>query len=79
MNKTHWKKTFNKDYLGAWDIEEGTERMLAGIASGRVLHKPYQDLPWLYIDEVDTAAENQRNREAGFRGSAVQRAVRYGG
>ena len=25
MAKTHWKKTFNKDYLGAWDIDEGDE------------------------------------------------------
>lgn len=24
-NKTHWKKTFNKDYLGAHDLDEGQE------------------------------------------------------
>lgn len=26
--KTHWKKAFNKDYLGAHDIEEGKELLL---------------------------------------------------
>jgi len=26
--KTHWKKTFNKDFLGAWDLEEGEELKL---------------------------------------------------
>jgi len=26
--KTHWKKTFNKDHLGAWDIDEGEELKL---------------------------------------------------
>lgn len=25
MTKTHWKKTFHKDYLGAHDLEEGQE------------------------------------------------------
>ena len=25
MNKTHWKKTFNKDYLGAHDLEESKD------------------------------------------------------
>jgi len=25
MNKTHWKKTFNKDYLGAHDLEENKD------------------------------------------------------
>ena len=23
--KTHWKKAFNKDYLGSWDLEEGKD------------------------------------------------------
>jgi len=23
MTKTHWKKTFNKDYLGAHDLDDG--------------------------------------------------------
>jgi hypothetical protein len=23
MSLTHWKKAFNKDYLGSWDLEEG--------------------------------------------------------
>lgn len=23
--KHHWKKTFNKDYLGSWDLEEGQQ------------------------------------------------------
>lgn len=27
-NKTHWKKAFNKDYLGAHDLEEGQELKL---------------------------------------------------
>jgi len=25
MNKTHWKKAFNKEFLGAHDIDEGQE------------------------------------------------------
>lgn len=28
MNKTHWKKAFNKDYLGAHDLDEGQELKL---------------------------------------------------
>jgi len=28
MNKTHWKKAFNKDYLGAHDLEEDQELKL---------------------------------------------------
>ena len=28
MSKTHWKKAFNKDYLGAHDLEEGQELKL---------------------------------------------------
>ena len=28
MSKTHWKKTFNKDYLGAHDLDEGQELQL---------------------------------------------------
>jgi hypothetical protein len=27
-NKTHWKKAFNKDYLGAHDLDEGQELKL---------------------------------------------------
>lgn len=27
-SKTHWKKTFNKDYLGEWDLDEGEELKL---------------------------------------------------
>ena len=34
---------------------ENESMNLGGIASARVLHKPYKKLPWLYIDEVDTA------------------------
>ena len=39
--------------------ESGTA--LAGIASARIQHKPYETMRWLYIDEVDTAA-NLRQR-----------------
>jgi len=28
MSKTHWKKAFNKDYLGAHDLDEGQELKL---------------------------------------------------
>ncbi len=27
-NKTHWKKVFNKDYLGAWDLDNGGDLKL---------------------------------------------------
>jgi ribosomal protein S18 acetylase RimI-like enzyme len=40
---------------------DSTGSFLAGIASGRVQHKPYEKVRWLYIDEVDTAA-NLRQR-----------------
>jgi len=43
---------------------ENSNTQLAGIASARVLHKPYKPLPWLYIDEVDTAL-NMRKRGVG--------------
>lgn len=26
--KTHWKKAFNKDFLGAWDLDEGKDLKL---------------------------------------------------
>ena len=28
MAKTNWKKLANKDYLGAWDIEQGSDLVL---------------------------------------------------
>ncbi len=37
---------------------------LMGIASGRILYKPYEKSRWLYVDEVDTAVD-QRQRGAG--------------
>jgi len=40
---------------------ENDSAQLAGIASARILHKPYKPLPWLYIDEVDTTS-NLRQR-----------------
>lgn len=33
---------------------------LAGLASARVALKPYGDVKWLYIDEVDTCASHRR-------------------
>lgn len=38
-------------------IDEGAGPVLAGIASARLQHKPYEKMRWLYIDEVDTAAD----------------------
>lgn len=43
--------------------ESGSE-MLMGIASGRILYKPYEKSTWLYVDEVDTAVD-MRKRGAG--------------
>ncbi len=40
------------------------EQQLAGMASGRIELKPYGHMKWLYIDEVDTCA-NQRRRGVG--------------
>lgn len=38
-------------------LDEGAGPVLAGIASARLQHKPYDKMRWLYIDEVDTAAD----------------------
>lgn len=35
-----------------------------GMASGRVMYRPYGEKRWLYVDEVDVAV-NQRQRGAG--------------
>lgn len=43
---------------------ESSTGKLMGIASGRILPKPYEKSRWLYVDEVDTAAD-QRKRGAG--------------
>ena len=40
------------------------EQELVGMASGRIELKPYDQLKWLYIDEVDTCA-SQRRRGVG--------------
>ena len=45
-------------------INQASGSELAGIASARVQHKPYERMRWLYIDEVDTAA-NLRKRGVG--------------
>ena len=45
-------------------LSEDVGPRLAGIASARILHKPYKNIPWLYIDEVDTTA-NFRQRGVG--------------
>ena len=62
-------------FLACYDgPDRGT---LMGIASGRILHKPYDRSLWLYVDEVDTAV-NQRQKGAGrammqvFRDIAVE-------
>lgn len=43
---------------------DGTDRRLLGIASGRLELKPYGNERWLYVDEVDVAAD-QRRKGAG--------------
>ena len=43
------------------EIEVESGLALAGIASGRIQHKPYDNLRWLYVDEVDTTV-NYRKR-----------------
>ena len=40
------------------------EKELVGMASGRIELKPYDHMKWLYIDEVDTCA-NQRRKGVG--------------
>lgn len=45
-------------------IEHAVGAELAGIASARIQHKPYDKMRWLYIDEVDAAA-NLRQRGVG--------------
>jgi len=40
------------------------EQQLVGMASGRIELKPYEHMKWLYIDEVDTCA-NQRRKGVG--------------
>ena len=38
-------------------LVEGESRTFAGMASGRLEHKPYDFEKWLYIDEVDTCSD----------------------
>lgn len=45
------------------DVEDG-RRSFVGMASGRVEQKPYAHERWLYVDEVDVAAD-QRRRGVG--------------
>ncbi len=45
-------------------LTQESASVLGGIASARVQHKPYDKMKWLYIDEVDTAA-NFRQRGVG--------------
>ena len=39
---------------------DGPNRRLLGIASGRLELKPYGNERWLYVDEVDVAADQRR-------------------
>ncbi|MFT4862247.1 MAG: ribosomal protein S18 acetylase RimI-like enzyme [Pseudohongiellaceae bacterium] len=50
-------------FLVCYFTQESTS-VLGGIASGRVQHKPYDKMKWLYIDEADTAV-NFRQRGVG--------------
>lgn len=45
-------------------LKKGSDSELAGIASARVQSKPYDKMRWLYVDEVDTAA-NLRGKGVG--------------
>ncbi len=42
----------------------GQQKVLLGMASGRIEVKPYQRQQWLYVDEVDVCAD-QRQKGAG--------------
>lgn len=43
-------------FIACYRIHQSTSQ-LAGIASARVQHKPYDNGRWLYIDEVDTSVD----------------------
>ena len=49
-------------FLAAFAVAE--QAILAGIASARIEHKTYELFKWLYVDEVDTCAD-QRRRGVG--------------
>ncbi len=44
---------------------DGAGRTLLGCASGRVEMKPYDTERWLYVDEVDIAADQRRKGAGG--------------
>lgn len=45
-------------------LVDGEKREFAGMASGRLEHKPYDFEKWLYIDEIDTCS-NLRKQGVG--------------
>lgn len=46
-------------FLVCYLFEDGAERF-AGMASGRIEHKPYDQRRWLYVDEVDCCSDLRR-------------------
>lgn len=58
MKKTHWKKLFNYEYLGAWSLDQGEEKQVTIKKTDRALVKSAQspkgeDLPIVYFEEFE--------------------------
>lgn len=66
----HYLKQQDTLFLACY-LQQGKTSQLAGIASARLQHKPYDNEKWLYIDEVDTSVDF---RQQGV-GTALMRSL----